>query len=57
MVFENFFVMVIGILQSAWVRLKGSFLPNATLVCKVTSGLVNERGFQENSYFDNVLRR
>ena len=38
--FCKFFVMVIGILQRPWVRLKGSFLLNATLVCKVTFGLI-----------------
>ena len=37
---SKFFVMVTCILQKPWVRLKGSSLPNATLVCKVTSGLV-----------------
>ena len=28
-----------GILQRPWVRLKGSFLPNDTVVCKVTSAM------------------
>ena len=49
----------IGILQGQWVRLKGSFLPNDTLVCKVTSGMSQSlnscKGFPKKLLFCNVL--
>ena len=39
MAFWKFVEAVIGILQRPWVRLKGYFLPNATLLSKVTSAM------------------